>query len=246
MAQDSAANAAAEKSIRPWVSVVLAMSADGKIGDTARSAARFGSAADQQRLEAQIARADATLFGAGTLRAYHTTLAVREAALLTQRQQRGQPPQPTQIVCSATACFDPTWRFFTQPVPRWLLTSAAGARRWRAQTAFDLVWTAPLRQGAFDWPAILAQLRQQGIQRLAVMGGGELVAALLPDDLVDELYLTLCPLLLGGRSAPTLVDGEGRPAAEALSLQLVSAEPVGHEIFVHYRRHRAEKADRFN
>ena len=55
--------------VRPHTTVVLAMSADGKIADVKRSPARFGSAADKAHLEKQVAQVDAVLFGAGTLRA---------------------------------------------------------------------------------------------------------------------------------------------------------------------------------
>ncbi|MDR9405249.1 MAG: dihydrofolate reductase family protein, partial [Halothece sp. Uz-M2-17] len=55
---------------RPHTTVVLAMSADGKIADTARSAAEFSSHIDRAHLERQVAKADAILFGAGTLRAH--------------------------------------------------------------------------------------------------------------------------------------------------------------------------------
>ncbi|WP_293233658.1 MULTISPECIES: dihydrofolate reductase family protein, partial [unclassified Microcoleus] len=102
--------------------VILAMSADGKITDTALTAARFGSANDKSHLEQQVAASDAVLFGNGTLRAYGTTLRVFSPDLLEQRKLQGKPPQPVQIVCSRSRKFDPNWRFFQQPVPRWLLT----------------------------------------------------------------------------------------------------------------------------
>ncbi|MBM5793275.1 MAG: riboflavin biosynthesis protein RibD, partial [Cyanobacteria bacterium K_DeepCast_0m_m1_088] len=48
------------------------------------------------------------------------------------------------------------------------------------------------------WPEALAALAAQGLQRLVLLGGAELAGALLQEQLVNELQLTLCPLLLGG------------------------------------------------
>lgn len=88
---------------RPQTTVVLAMSADGKIADSCGSPARFGSATDKAHLETQVALADGVIFGANTLRAYGTTLAVTNPQLLQARKARSQSPQPVQIVVSATA-----------------------------------------------------------------------------------------------------------------------------------------------
>lgn len=230
----------------PHVTVVLAMSADGKISDTSRSSARFPSSQDQHHLQTRVAAADATLFGAGTLRAYGTTLSVRDAALLAQRQQQGQPAQPSQIVCSASGQLDPSWRFFAQPVPRWLLTSPAGASQWaticeqaKIQTEDEpFQQVLPWLTSPTDWQTILSQLKAQGTDQLLVMGGGKLVAALAAADVVDELWLTVCPLLIGGRHAPTPVDGDGFQLSVAPRLQLLSAETVNDEVFLHYRRSR--------
>ncbi len=224
----------------PYTTVILATSADGKIADRDRTAARFSSAHDQAHLEALVAEADGVLFGAATLRAYGTCLSVRSPHLLEARRQRGQPPQPVQIVCSRQGAFDPHLRFFQQAVPRWLLTTVAGGDRGQATSAFDHVLSLSLNKaGQPDWTHTLATLRVAGMQRLAVLGGGHLVADLLEADLVDELRLTLCPLLLGGRNAPTLVDGTGFLAAEAPRLQLLSVEVVADEVFLHYRRCRS-------
>lgn len=224
--------------VRPHTTVVLAMSADGKIADVKRSPARFGSAADKAHLEKQVALADAVLFGASTLRAYGTTLRVSHLELLEMRSRQGQPPQPVQMVCSRFAEFDPSLRFFQQPVPRWLLTTTAGAKAWQERANFERILVAETAEQTLDWQDALQQLVSLGIQRLAVLGGGELVASLMALDLIDELWLTVCPLILGGAIAPTPVQGLGFPAELAPRLELLSAETKGPEVFLHYRLQR--------
>jgi len=225
---------------RCHVTAVLAMSIDGKISDSARRPARFPSEQDQHHLQTRVAEADATLFGAGTLRAYGTTLTVSDPMLLAQRQQQARPRQPIQIVCSASGQLDANYRFFTQPIPRWLLTTPAGAAHWpqpsdeTARQKFDriLPWLTP----AVNWPSILQQLEHQGIQRLLIMGGGQLVAALVEADIIDELWVTVCPLLIGGQTSPTPMDGPGLSLMKARHFHLLSAEPREDEVFLHYRR----------
>lgn len=219
---------------RPHVVVVLAMSADGKIADAQRSAARFSSPPDLQHLEAEIAEADGVLIGAATLRAYGTTLPVRSLDLVDARRQRGQTRQPIHIICSGSGQLPRDLPFFRQPVPRGLLTSTEGASRWRQQGGFDYVW--PIAR--WDWPEILQSLSKYGIRRLALLGGGQLVASLVTADCVDELVLTVCPLLIGGATAPTPMDGEGFWAAQAPRLQLWRVETVDQEVRLRYRLQR--------
>jgi len=239
---------------RIHTTLVLACSADGKIADHQRQAARFSSAADLAHLEARVAEADAVLSGGGTLRAYGTVLSVRQPALCQQRQQRQQPTQPLQIVWSPSGDLDLDCRFFHQPVPRALFTTAAGARSWPQHGGFDYLWVHPARvssdppcdsldrssdnslcHGPWDWGWAYGQMAAAGVRRLALLGGGRLVAELLDWGLVDELYLTVCPLLLGGSTAPTPVDGVGFLAPLAPRLDLVSCRAVGQEVFLHYR-----------
>ncbi len=228
---------------RPHVVVVLAMSADGKIADVHRSAARFPSWADKAHLEAQVARADATLFGAGTLRAYGTTLPVSNPNLVDERRQRQQPDQPFQIVCSASGRLDWRWRFFRQSIPRWLITTPAGREVWQAGTprAANRVFFEQMlvSQEPLNWPKIMYELLTPTVERppikhLTVMGGGELVASLLPHGLIDELYLTVCPLIVGGKAAPTPVGGIGFTLPDVPKLTLRSARVERDEVFLHY------------
>jgi 5-amino-6-(5-phosphoribosylamino)uracil reductase len=207
------------------------MSADGKIADYQRSAARFGSLQDRQHLAQQVAQADAVLLGAETLRAYGSSLSVTDANLLRQRSQRGQPPQPVQIVCSASGQLERHWRFFQQVLPRWLVTTPTGAEQWSG-TEFERVFAVEL---PIPWPELWQQFRQVGIRRLSLLGGGELVAGLVTAGLVDDLWLTVCPLLIAGAQSPTPLDGAGFLAAQAPRLELISCQVVEAEVFLHYR-----------
>ena len=219
---------------RPFVTVVLAVSLDGKIADRHHSPARFGSAADKHHLETQIAKADAVLFGAGTLRAYGTTLRISNPELLQQRQAQNKPPQPVHIVCSASGNIDPQLAFFRQPIPRWLLTTEIGAQQWAEQDSFERLIVAE-KLGAVDWSAAFQTLATLGCDRIAALGGGELIASLLTVDCIDEFWVTICPLILGGRTAPTLVEGAGFLEAIAPRLELIEAQTINQEVFLHYR-----------
>jgi 5-amino-6-(5-phosphoribosylamino)uracil reductase len=216
----------------PHTTVILAMSADGKIADAYQSAARFASATDKMRLEKHLSRMDAALFGANTLRAYHTSLAIRHPDFLAYRQQQGLSPQPIQIVCSSSGRLDPTMKFFQQPFLRWLITQSDKVAAWENRGLFERILVCG------DWQSIFRQFTALGIKKLAILGGGELIASLLTEDLIDEIYLTICPLLLGGNKSATPLGGTGFLADYAKKLQLLSVETIEQEIFLHYRLER--------
>lgn len=221
---------------RPHTTAILAMTADGKIADFKHSAARFGSINDKIHLEKQVSLVDGVLFGAGTLKSYGTTLSISNPILLQERAMRSQPPQPVQIVVSASGNLDPQWRFFQQPVPRWLLTVPSGAEKWRSHPGFKrilIVHGTKENHSAINWTATFSQLQELNLNKLAILGGGELVASLLAEDLIDELWLTICPVIFGG-NAPTPVGGKGLIQSQAKKLQLLEIKPVEQEIFLHY------------
>jgi len=220
---------------RPHTTVVMAMSADGKIADVKRSPARFGSLADKAHLEKQVAASDAILFGAGTLRAYGTTLTVSHPQLLQQRRHQGKFAQPVHIVVTHSGKLNPEIRFFKQPVQRWLLTTALGALFWQPRTEFEQILILETSTGKIDISTALEHLTNVGITRVAVLGGGSLTASMLELNLIDELWLTVCPLILGGATAPTPVDGTGFIAQLTPRLQLLEVQTFEQEVFLHYR-----------
>ncbi|WP_245916062.1 RibD family protein [Merismopedia glauca] len=215
--------------------VILAMTADGKIADVKRLHPLFGSQHDRSHLERQVAIADGVIFGAGTLRAGGTAMRVIDPQLIQQRQDAGKPPQPVQILCTRTGKIDSNLPFFRQPVPRWLVTSPKGAENWQGKSEFDKIIVFEADDGEIDWLKTFAEFQKLGLNNLAVLGGGELIASLIAVDLIDEFWLTLCPLVLGGLEAPTPVAGEGFILNSAPKLNLLSVERIEDELFLHYR-----------
>lgn len=221
------------------MTAVLAVSLDGKIADRQRGAARFGSPRDLAHLATVIATMDAVLVGSGTLRAYGTSLVIRDPELLEQRRAAGRSPQPVHLICSPSGQLNPQWRFFQQPFPRWLLTTATGAAAWGDRPGFERQIQIP-QDPPWFWPKILATLPLhlppgQSRLRLGLLGGSSLVTAFLGQGCLDELHLTFCPLLLGGQSAVSLVGGAGFLECYAPRLQLLDMKAVDSEIFAHYR-----------
>ena len=221
---------------RPHTTTILAITADGKIADYTRSAARFSSATDKAHLESQISLVDGVIFGAGTLRAYGTSLPISNTKLMQLRQNRGQIPQPIHLVVSASGEIAPGLKFFEQPIPRWLLTTQDNSQLWQNNNLFDRIIVGKTDANSnFEWSEIFFQLYDLGLQKLAILGGGELVASLLAIRAIDEIWLTVCPVIFGGVTAPTPVGGRGWLQSECIKLDLLEVKHIDREVFLHYR-----------
>ena len=81
--------------------------------------------------------------------------------------------------------------------------------------------------------AALADLRARGVRALLCEGGPTLNRALLAAGVVDELFLTLAPMLTGNADAPRIVEGEDLP--DPLSMQLAWVLRHGDELYLRYR-----------
>jgi riboflavin biosynthesis pyrimidine reductase len=78
-------------------------------------------------------------------------------------------------------------------------------------------------------------LGSRGCQSVLVEGGGDLIFQLLDAGRIDELFVTICPRIIGGVGAPSLADGRGFGAQTIRDLSLVECSQVGDELYAHYR-----------
>ena len=110
-------------------------------------------------------------------------------------------------------------------------SSSASAADWRRQSRASIqqqrhVPTIRLDDEPPEWD----------VDRLLCEGGGRLNASLLAADLVDEIHLTLCPTILGGKTAPTIADGPiAKTLPDAKNFQLKEITRAPKEAFLIYR-----------
>ena len=233
---------------RPFVLMNLAVSADGKIASVDRSITTFGSPRDLAHLYEVRGTVDAILCGARTIEETGATLGNGhdpDGAVRRQRKRRGLPEFPLRIVVSGSGSIRRTAPIWSAPGgPLIVLVGKAAPRSARdALGALGAkVWRSSSR--AVDLQEALARLhREHGVRRLLSEGGGQLNAALLEADLVDELHWTQCPLILGGRTAPSPFDGTGfRKLAQATTWRQVKSQQIGDERFSVYRRDRSRES----
>jgi riboflavin-specific deaminase-like protein len=224
---------------RPFVFLNVAISADGKLAPANRKYRPFGSKRDEALLYELRAQADAILCGARTVEGGKVTLGAGGRRYRQWRLRQGLAEYPLRIVASGSGSVDPHAEIFKHRFsPILLLTTerAAGRRLKRLRRLADEVLLCGRKE--IDWVPALARLRKEwGVRRLLCEGGGALNGALFQAGLVDEVYVTVCPMVFGGRAAPTLADGAGTARlAEATRLELKSSRRAGDEIFLCYRR----------
>ncbi len=223
----------------PFVFVNMAMTADGKIATVDRAVASFSSRRDQEHLYELRATADAVMCGARTVNLNQISLGAGGAKYRRLRRKRGLAEYPLRVVVTGFGSLRPQAHLFTRrfsPIVV-LTTERAGSRRLRAlQAVADEVKVCGEEE--IDFRSALAWLREKwGVRRLLCEGGGELNGALLAAGLVDELHLTLCPVIFGGRDAPTIADGPGvARLADAAQFRLQLQRRTGNEMFLVFAR----------
>ncbi len=222
----------------PFVLVNMAMSADGKIATANRAVTTFGSARDQEHLHALRATCDAIVCGARTVEQTGATLGNGSARHGRARLRRGLAEHPLRVVVSGSGTISPDAALWQERFSRIVLLTSQRATKTklaRLRRLADHVWVSPGKE--VDFGAALAWLRKEfGVKRLLCEGGGELNDALFRAGLVDEVHLTHCPLVFGGRSAPTIADGLGVSRLEdAARFSLKSMKRHGDELFLVYR-----------
>jgi riboflavin-specific deaminase-like protein len=215
----------------------MAMTADGKIATANRAVSHFGSKRDFKHLLELRATADAVMSGARTVGQDEVNLGPGPARFRRLRLRKGLAEYNLRIVVSGSGSLDPraaVFRYRRSPVIV-LASARASARKLdRLRAVADAVQV--FGRNEIDFPAAFEWLRMKWkVTRLLCEGGGELNGALFRDELVNELHLTVCPTILGGRDAPTIADGTGSlRLSDATRLVLKSMKRAGDELFLIY------------
>jgi 2,5-diamino-6-(ribosylamino)-4(3H)-pyrimidinone 5'-phosphate reductase len=204
-----------------------AVSLDGRINTRERRFTFFGSARDHARMSRLRAGADAVLVGGATFRNWPHPSLPDEA----DRVEGAKPKWNVVVTGSLDVPLEPAFLAERRVRPLFVTRADAVPARFAAEVE---TWTG---RGNPPIAWIVERLAARGIERLLVEAGGDLLFQFLAADAVDEMHVTLCPIVVGG-DAPSLVDGAGFDRADVRRLRLVASEVEGDEVFLHYRNQR--------
>jgi 5-amino-6-(5-phosphoribosylamino)uracil reductase len=216
--------------------LVLGMTADGKISSEHPNTAPNLFPEDFAHLEYQTSLADLILVGARTIRLEKATFIINNPELLAGRKIRGQSPQPITCVVSHSLDLPPNLPFFSQEIERWIFTAQASLER--SSDATILGKQAELfgfGDTDLDWDKAYNLIAERGIRKVVLLGGGSLTASLFKAGRIDDWWLTIWPLIYGGKQAPTPVEGIGFIPDISPRLELIKTRQVESQLFLHYR-----------
>jgi 2,5-diamino-6-(ribosylamino)-4(3H)-pyrimidinone 5'-phosphate reductase len=220
---------------RPYVIVNIVSSVDGRTAVGGKAGA-IGSSIDRRAMRTLRSKADAVMIGAATLRAERLSLGLDPST--------GVPP-PLAIIVTDTGEIPLEEHLIVEGGQEVLiLLSDAVSRRVvdRLREVAQVMRAPADPTGAVDLHRALQALRaERGVESLVVEGGPSLNYALISHYIVDELFLTVAPVLVGGTATQhlTLLTGPEIPARDRPTLELLSIHLSDGELFLRYSLARA-------
>lgn len=192
----------------PWLRTNFVASIDGAV-EVDGATAGLSSPPDQRVLGLLRMQCDALLLGAGTLRAERYGPLLLDEQARSWRRRRGLPEHPTLVVVSGSLRLDPAQPAFADAPTRPVVVTHAKAPAERRAALDATTEVLPVGEDAVDLAAATVQLHRRGWRQILCEGGPHLLGGLTAADLVDEVCLTVSPLLAGA--------GAGRITAGATS-----------------------------
>lgn len=217
----------------PYLLLSCGMSIDGYLDDTTTERLLLSNDADLDRVDAERARCDAIMVGAGTVRRDNPRLLVRSRVRRHERVARGLPPSPLKVTLTATGDLDPAGRFFTAGPAEQLVYCTSPAVG-RARQRLGAVAAVADAGEPVDLGWVAADLRNRGVRRLMVEGGGMMLTQFLTAGLADELQLAVAPFFVGDSRAPRFVSDGGFPWCPDRPATLAEVRQLGDVVLLRY------------
>ena len=191
------------------VVVNAATSADGKLSTRERRQVELSGEADFARVDELRADSDAVMVGVGTVVADDPSLTVDSERLRERRRGKGKPGNPARVVADSRIRTPPDAAVLDDDAESFLLVSEAAPTDFVGQMEEEGATVITAGENRVDLSAALELLESHGIEQLMIEGGGEIIYSLFENGLLDRLSVFVSPVVIGGRDAPTLADGDG-------------------------------------
>jgi len=204
------------------------MSADGKTALPNRKQLRLSCDKDIERMYKLRNEFDAVLVGIGSILSDNPKLTVKEKYVKN-------PCQPIRIVIDSK-CKTPTDSLVVNQITKTFIVTNQRCDK-KFEKNVEIIECPTDLDGLIDLEIMLDILHKRGIKTLMIEGGGTVIWSFLKKDLVDDLYVYIAPIIIGGKKTPTMTDGPGiKSEDEIISLKIVAIKNLGNGILIHYKR----------
>ncbi len=205
--------------MKPKVIVNVAMSADGKIALPDRSEVKISGEEDFKRVHELRNDVDAILVGIGTVLADDPKLTVKDRFV-------EDPKHPLKIVLDSKDRTPKDAKLFREGDFLIATTKKIDQDGWIKCGDGNKV----------DLSKLMKILEKKGIESVLVEGGGEVIYSFLKERLVDEYYVFVGSMVIGGRNSPTPADGMGaQDIDDIISLRLYDHQTLDDGMLLKYR-----------
>ena len=212
---------------RPYLGINMVSSLDGKATLDWRTQG-LSSDIDRRVFHLLRTQADAVLVGAGTARTERYGRITKSDELRQIRVNEGLVPDALAVVVSGRLHLPPDLPLLNEPDQRVVIATAS------EDTLPGVTGDVEYARVGDDLPRLMAYLQERhAVRSVLCEGGPTLNSFLFAADVVDELFLTLNPKVLGGASAITIV--AGRELVEPAEPALVSIAEAEDELFTRWR-----------
>lgn len=204
---------------KPKVIVNLAMSADGKIALADKTEVKISGEEDFKRVHELRNGVDAILVGIGTVLADDPKLTVKEKYV-------DEPNHPLKVILDSQGRTPMDAQLFDEGESL-IMTAVKNDKEGCIKCG---------EEGGVDLEKLMDILSKRGVGSILVEGGGEVIFSFFEEGLVDELYVYVGSMIIGGRDAPTPADGKGFKSVEdTVKMDLISSETMDDGILIKYR-----------
>jgi len=211
---------------RPYLALNMVSSLDGKATLDGRTRG-LSSVLDRELFHQLRTQVDAVMVGAGTMREERYGRMIKSEQLRAKRRAEGLEPDAIGVIVSARLALPPDLPCLHEPEQPLVICTGSDAELPGAIAPVEY------ERVGDDLPLLMARLRERGVRSVLCEGGPTLNSHLLAAGLVDELFLTLHPLLAGGADALTIV--AGRTLVAPAGLDLVSLAEGEGDLFTRWR-----------
>jgi len=208
---------------RPYVIINCAMSADGKIASPSGKQIKISCEEDIKRMYKLRNECDAVLVGINTVLNDNPKLTVKEKYVKN-------PKQPIRIILDSN-CKTPINYLAVNDVSKTMIITSRECNK-NFGNKVEIIKSKKNKDGLIDLKELMELCLCRGIKKLMVEGGGKVIWNFLKSGFVDDIFLYIGPIVIGGENTPSISGIINN--SKNIPLKLINAKKIGPGILLHY------------